>query len=232
MQWWTSRQVDSPDWDAYWKETHDPDGANRDRLQEKRQYLDDRREELAFIESLAGGWILDVGCGPGWLLSALSSKWQKIGLEPSLEMADLCVRDGLKVIAKTMPHASLRPRSFDVVVHYHVIEHCPDPDQEIWHVRNVMKEGGWLVLGTPDFGSPCAKRFGDKYRMLDDSTHCSLFTTADLVGWLREHDLTVSNVRFPFPDRYATADNFARWNDTSRMSPPWPGNWVTVYCRK
>ena len=89
-----------------------------------------------------------------------------------------------------------------------------------------------MILGTPDFASPCAKRFGDSYRMLHDKGHVSLFTNESMHRFLIDNGFTIDEVRHPFPEEYATAENFARWNDTSRMSPPWPGNWMTFYARK
>jgi hypothetical protein len=50
--------------------------------------------------------------------------------------------------------------------------------------------------------------------------------------FLRDHAFHIDDVRFPFPARYATAENFARWNDTSQVSPAWPGNWMTFYCTR
>jgi SAM-dependent methyltransferase len=119
-----------------------------------------------------------------------------------------------------------------VVMCYHVIEHVADPIEFIGDIRRVLRPGGWLILGTPDFASPCAKRFGDNYRMLHDPTHCSLFTLESMHRLLRDRGFTIQDVCFPFPERYATAETFARWNDTGSVSPPWPGNWMTFYCQR
>ena len=120
----------------------------------------------------------------------------------------------------------------DAVVCYHMIEHCKDPIFAIAEIRRVLKPGGWLILGTPDFDSPCAQRFGDNYRMLHDDTHCSLFTCESMHRFLKDGAFDIQEVKYPFPDRFATAETFARWHDTSKMSPPWPGNWMSFYCQR
>ena len=49
--------------DGYWGTVVDPDGKVRDRLQEREQHLDDIKQEMAFLNSLPPGRILEVGCG-------------------------------------------------------------------------------------------------------------------------------------------------------------------------
>jgi SAM-dependent methyltransferase len=120
--------------------------------------------------------------------------------------------------------------SVDLVVCLHVIEHLSDPILAITEIRRILKPGGWAIISTPDFDSPCAKRFGDNYRMLHDRTHCSLFTLESMHRFIRDHGLEIRDLKFPFPERYATLGTFSRWADTSKMSPPWPGNWMTFYC--
>lgn len=214
-----------------WGRVVDPDGVVRDRLSEdeRQQYIDDMWEELAFLRGRPAGAVCDVGCGPGWLLRELGADWVRVGVEIAQDAVAELHKHGIQHVTGTI---ELPPCSMDVVVAYHVIEHMTDPLYEICRIREVLKPGGWLILGTPDFGSPCAVRFGDKYRLLHDPTHVSLFTCESMHRFLRENGFTIQDVRFPFPARYATPANFMRWLDTSQVSPPWPGNWMTFYCQR
>jgi 2-polyprenyl-3-methyl-5-hydroxy-6-metoxy-1,4-benzoquinol methylase len=196
--------------------------------QERLQWLEDMEYELEWLRSLDPTSIVDVGCGPGWLLRAMLDIW-KIGVETCEGATAEVWRHGITCVGST---DDLPAGSFDVVVCYHVIEHMRDPERELCQMRKLLRKGGWLLLGTPDFHSPCAVRFGDNYRMLHDPTHISLFTLESMHRFLRDYGFTVHDVRFPFPDRYATAETFARWNDTSQVSPPWPGNWMTFYAQR
>lgn len=230
QDYYHSRPVDA-DYSDYWGSVTDPDGKVRDRLSEAERlnYLENVAEELEFVRRLPAGNILDVGCGPGWFLEALGSQWRKLGIDVSEQAALEMYKRG---ITNACDISLIRPDWADVVMCYHVIEHIADPIEFIGDIRRVLRPGGWLILGTPDFASPCAKRFGDNYRMLHDKTHCSLFTLESLSRLLRDRAFTIQDVRFPFPERYATPENFARWNDTSKVSPPWPGNWLTFYCTR
>lgn len=219
------------DFSGYWSTSRDPDGTLRDRLSERERlnYLDNMEEEMRFVESLRPGRILDVGCGPGWLLAELSGEWKKLGCEVCQQAVTEMARRGIQNVTDLQ---DVPPNWADVVTCMHVIEHLVDPIQMIGEIHRIMHRDSWLVIGTPDFESPCAMRFGRNYRMLHDATHCSLFTLESMHRFLRDHGLEIMDLRFPFPDKYATAENFARWNDVWRTSPPWPGNWMTFYCRK
>ena len=84
------RTVQSPD--TYWDHSIDPDGRHRNRLTERESYLDNIEEELGFIKGLKPGKILDVGCGPGWLLSAIDPGWDRYGIEPSPAAASIAAK--------------------------------------------------------------------------------------------------------------------------------------------
>ena len=219
------------DYSGYWGSTVDPDGNVRERISEAERlnYLENVAEELEFVRHLPAGNILDVGCGPGWFLAALGDQWKKLGVEVSLSAMMEMDRYGIQ---NAHDLSLIRPDWADVIICNHVIEHIPDPIDFITDIRRILRPGGWLILGTPDFDSPCAQQFGDNYRMLHDPTHCSLFTLESMHRFLRDHAFTINAVRFPFPDRYATEDNLARWLCTSMVSPAWPGNWMTFYCSR
>jgi len=231
--YFTPREA-SQDYSDYWGTVTDPDGKRRQRLS--------KSDRDNFIELTEGMWsfvvtaieksktqlaFLEVGCGPGWFRGGLDGRWY--GTE---------LNDDAETVAKSFGYRMLKPKlsditgSFDVIIMHHVIEHMPDPITEICHVHRILKRGGHLLLATPDFASPCAKRFGDRYRLLHDKTHCSLFTNESMHRFLRDFGFRILDVQYPFPDRYATAENMQRWLDGTGVSPPWPGNFMTFYCRK
>ena len=217
---------------AYWGTVVNPDGNVRDRLQERQKHLEDIREELDYLNGLPPGRILDVGCGLGYLLSGLGPRWERHGVEVSRFAADHAGQWGT-IHAGELADAGYPDAYFDAVVMHHVIEHIADPEATIVEVRRVLRPGGVLVLGTPDFDSGCARRFGENYRLLHDDTHISLFTNDSMHRFLRDHGFVIERVGYPFFEtRYFTAENLLRLFDTTRISPPFYGNFMTFYCRR
>lgn len=218
--------------ESYWGIITDPDGNVRDRLQERMKHLEDVKQELEYLNALPGGRLLDVGCGLGYLLSGLGSHWEKHGVEVS-GFAARHAREWGSIHHGTLESATYEDGWFDAVVLHHVIEHVSDPIELIGEVRRVLKAGGVLVLGTPDFDSACARRFGNKYRLLHDSTHISLFTNDSMHRFLRDYGFVIDRVEYPyFETRYFTRENLLRLLDVEQISPPFYGNFMTFYARR
>jgi phosphoheptose isomerase len=218
--------------EAYWGCVVDPDGKLRDRRAEREQYLDDIKQELAFLNSLPPGRILDIGCGLGFLSSALAPDWEKHGVEVS-EFAANYAKEWAKIHVGTLASARYPDEYFDVVVMHHVIEHLDDPEDAILETYRILRRGGVLLLGTPDFDSGCARRFGDKYRLLHDPTHISLFSNDSMHRFLRDHGFVIDRVDYPFFEtRHFTKETLMRLFDTGSVSPPFYGNFMTFYCHK
>lgn len=216
----------------YWGEIVDPDGNVRNRLDERQQHLEDLAEELSFIDKLQPGKILDIGCGLGFLLSGISEKWEKHGVEVSRFATGHANQWG-NVFCGELREANFPDEHFDVIVLYHVIEHIEEPSDLLIEIKRILKQGGNLVLGTPDFDSGCARHFGENYRLLHDKTHVSLFTNESMHRFLRYHDLVIDRVGCPFFNtRHFTKGNLLRLFDTDKISPPFYGNFMTFYCHK
>lgn len=95
-----------------------------------------------------GSRILDVGCGRGHLVRALSGRgldaWG-IDLNPNArELAG-------ELNVQTMSAAALEfeDASFDAVVSFHAIEHIPPLEQAMSEVARVVKPGGKVLLVYP-----------------------------------------------------------------------------------
>lgn len=218
--------------ESYWGVITDPDGQVRDRRLERAQHLDDLKTELAFIHSLPPGKLLDVGCGLGFLLSGVEHGWERHGVEVSSFAAQSAGQYGC-IFNGALEDANYADQQFDVVVLYHVIEHVADPLALLKELRRVLKDDGWLILGTPDFDSGAARLFGEKYRLLHDVTHISLFSNDSMHRFLRDHGFAINRVDYPyFETRHFNEKSLLGLFDRSTISPPFYGNFMTFYCRK
>ena len=217
--------------EGYWGVVKDPDGNVRDLSRERDKKVEDLACELAFVNKLPPGRLLDVGCGLGHLLSGVDPSWQRHGIEISEYAAEKAAAYG-EIHHGDLESAGYPDRFFDVVTLYHVIEHMEDPERELREIKRVLKPGGWLIAGTPNFDSACARRFGDNFRLLNDATHISLFSAESLRRLLEDNGFSVDWEDYPFFDtRYFTRENLERLFDTTKMSPPFYGNIMTLYAR-
>ncbi len=218
--------------EEYWRNIMDPDGNCRDRTTERLQHISDLEQEFSFVNDLTPGRILDAGCGLGFFLSGIDEGWEKHGVEVS-EFAARHAREWAEVQLGSLEDAKYPDNHFDVVMCHHVIEHVEHPEGLVDEIHRVLRAGGLLILGTPDFDSGCARRFGPKYRLLHDPTHISLFTHESVLRFARDHGFIVERVEYPFFEtRHFTKENFERLFDADQMSPPFYGNFMTLYCRK
>jgi SAM-dependent methyltransferase len=217
--------------EGYWGVVKDPDGNVRDLSAERNKKVEDLSCELAFVNKLPPGRLLDVGCGLGHLLSGVDPRWERHGIEISEYAAERATEHGV-IFHGDLTSANYPDRFFDVVTLYHVIEHMEDPERELREIKRVLKPGGWLIAGTPNFDSACARRFGDNFRLLHDVTHISLFSAESLRRLLEDNGFSVDWEDYPFFDtRYFTRENLDRLFDATKMSPPFYGNIMTLYAR-
>ncbi|MBA3382358.1 MAG: class I SAM-dependent methyltransferase [Actinobacteria bacterium] len=137
--------------------------------------------------------VLDVGCSSGYLARPLVERGctvvgieqDKVAAEAAREVcAEVLVGD-----AETMELPFLEG-SFDVVVCGDLIEHLREPEQFLARVRPLLREGGRLVLTTPNVANWTMRlgllvgRWRYTERGILDRTHLHLFTRRTLVETL------------------------------------------------
>ncbi|HET6950451.1 MAG TPA: methyltransferase domain-containing protein, partial [Acidimicrobiales bacterium] len=108
----------------------------------------------------AGGDVLEVGCGPGWLwvqggdllpaalrltLTDLSPGMVAEAVERVRAAGRYAAVEGRTADAQALPFTDAR---FDVVVADHMLYHVPDPARAVAELRRVLRPGGVLVAAT------------------------------------------------------------------------------------
>lgn len=105
-----------------------------------------------------GGKLLDVGCGFGDALFLYQKKFdQVIGIDPSLEMVDICKFNILKrcrnasVLHGDCEHLKFHDSEFDVVLLLDVFEHLHSDSivRSLSEINRVLAPGGKLIIVTP-----------------------------------------------------------------------------------
>lgn len=98
--------------------------------------------------AVSSGTLLDVGCGAGGFLAALSG-FTKTGIELEPTRAEFCRRQGLNVVERPLEDPCWEDRSFDVITLWDVIEHVNDPLSMTTRAHALLKQGGRLFMDTP-----------------------------------------------------------------------------------
>ena len=90
-----------------------------------------------------------------------------------------------------------------------------------------------MILGTPDFDSAMARLYKDKFRLLHDKTHVSLFSLDSIMRMLRDNGFKITFLDFPYFDTgYFNKKNILKIFSKKGVSPPFYGSFVTIVCKK
>jgi len=173
-----------------------------------------------------GATVLDVGCGPGKLKVARPDL-TVYGYEPDAEDWTEAVRRGVRAF-------DVGAAEPDTLFLMDVVEHMEDPRHDVGRWLAAVRKGGLVIVECPDFWCPMAQLYGDRFRLLHDPDHVSLFTAESLVRMLRDLGVMIEDVAFPFyGGPFDTAETWERHEHRPEgMSPPSPGNMVAVRGRK
>ena len=225
---------------TYWGKAVDPSGVTRDMASraEAAVQVADCADEIAWV--VGDRQVLDLGCGSGAVMRALIDRGAyAVGVDPdpvARKLASDACPDFSEVKASVDDlvccAAHPEPKWFQSMICYHAIEHMEDPFETMRKALVFCGNGAPVVISTPDFNSPSAQHYGDRYRLLHDQTHISLFSTDSLVRMMESLGLEIIRVAHPF---YGTRweREALDWDPVGKeWSPPAPGNIVSVYAVK
>jgi SAM-dependent methyltransferase len=125
--------------------------------------------------------LLDVGCGFGQLLDAAREQgFDTCGLDVNDRRVAHTAARGHRTVLGTLTPDVLRGEQFDVVILSHVIEHLRDPAAMLRSIHQIMRPGGILYVGCPNFAGIHATIAGAHYHHYSPPEHISYFTVDSL----------------------------------------------------
>jgi len=228
--------VDSDFEESYWGIAVDPDGNERDHVDEfnkdsdRFEYISNYIKKYNEENNIQN--LLDVGCGIGALLFSIHNKLNNVKLFGS-EVSKYAIQHASKfgtIIDSNLLEHEFESNYFDVITCHHVIEHTPEPLLLLNQIKKLLKPGGLLILATPNFDSGMARLFKNDYRMLHDKTHISLFSNDSMHRFLRDNGFRIDMVDYPYFDtEYFNKKSIESLFSASSVSPPFYGNIMTFF---
>jgi dolichol-phosphate mannosyltransferase len=113
------------------------------------RYWQRARHAIVLDFARSGGRTLDIGCGSS---RVLLDQPGAIGVDILLPKLRFVRRSHPRVVQASVFALPFRGGFFDTLVCSEVIEHVPDEPSVLGELTRVLRPGGTLVLGTPDYG--------------------------------------------------------------------------------
>ncbi|HML36526.1 MAG TPA: methyltransferase domain-containing protein [Bacillota bacterium] len=161
----------------------------------------------AILEELNRGGpqaILDVGCGPGILLSGASTGSRLYGIDLSANMIDEARKklgDRAELAVGDAEKLPWREELFDTVLCTFSFHHYPNPDGVLSEMRRVLKTGGRLILADPWLPSPFLQLLNLIIRYSRDGD-IHEYSKKEIETLLRSNGFQISTYRHPAPDSF------------------------------
>jgi dolichol-phosphate mannosyltransferase len=161
------------------------------------RYWQRKRHEIVTGFAAAGSSCLDVGCGSSRILSSLE---EVVGADISLRKLRWARKYGRPLVNASIFDLPFGDGVFDCVICSEIIEHIAADDKPFLEMRRVLRGGGLLILGTPDYGRLSWRIIENLYQRLIPGgyadEHITRYTKERLVRSMEELGFLLSDVKY------------------------------------
>lgn len=110
-----------------------------------------------------GDKILEAGCGLGYFLSHLEKERDTIGIDISSDALKIAKESlGIPLLQASAERMPFRKPIFSLIIALDIIEHLSHPEIFFSEAKRILKDGGHIILSTPNPSSFGAKLKGRK----------------------------------------------------------------------
>lgn len=127
------------------------------------RYWQRRRHSITVSWARGAGRILDAGCGSSLIVQSLNNA---IGMEFNFGKLRFLRHHGIPLARGSAFALPFKDASFDCVISSQVIEHLAYDEILFSEMRRVLRPGGMLILGTPDYATIGWRIIEPTYRVL------------------------------------------------------------------
>jgi SAM-dependent methyltransferase len=146
------------EFEAFMERRAGPTGGWRSAEDHIRANEPNRVRRMDYLRPLLppGGKVLEVGCSSGFMLYPLMAAGHACaGVEPSGKFSEFIKQKGVRTFSSLdeVVRTDLRA-TFDLVMHFFVLEHITDPKNFLCQQLDLLKPGGKLVFEVPNVADP------------------------------------------------------------------------------
>jgi glycosyltransferase involved in cell wall biosynthesis len=114
------------------------------------RYWQRRRHRITTFWARGASRVLDVGCGSSLIIQSLNNA---IGMDVSMGKLRFLSRRGIPLLRGSAFALPFKEHTFDCLISSQVIEHVPYDETLFTEMYRVLKRGGTLIVGTPDYST-------------------------------------------------------------------------------
>src|SRR5271168_3422076 len=114
------------------------------------RYWQRRRHRIAVLWARGAGRVLDAGCGSSLIVQSINNV---VGMDFNYAKLRYLRRYEIPLVNASAFALPFKDDSFDCVISSQVIEHIRYDETLFTEMRRVLRTGGMLILGTPDYAT-------------------------------------------------------------------------------
>jgi len=161
------------------------------------RYWQRRRHSITVSWARGAGRILDAGCGSSLIVQSLNNA---VGMEFNFGKLRFLRHHGIPLARGSAFALPFKDASFDCVISSQVIEHLAYDEILFSEMRRVLRPGGMLILGTPDYATIGWRIIEPTYRFVLPGgyadEHITHYTREKLTEIVTRHGFAVEEAAY------------------------------------